>query len=71
MHSKRCYKICICLVILRELEAFRNYKGFSDIFLKILDAVERFTKGRIFLTPLSITFWNPKILGFLSLRKLV
>ena len=49
MHSKRRYKICICSVILGELEAFRNYKGFSDIFPKILAVVERFTKVRIFL----------------------
>ena len=27
MHSKRCYKICICSVILGELESFRNYKA--------------------------------------------
>ena len=25
MHSKRRYKICICSVILRELDSFRNY----------------------------------------------
>ena len=70
MHSKRRYKICIWPVILGELEAFRNYKGFSDIFPKIVDAVEQlFTKVMIFLIPLSITFLNPlKILGFL--RKL-
>ena len=49
MHSKRRHKICICSVILGELEAFRNYKGFRDIFPKILDVVERFTKVRIFL----------------------
>ena len=49
MHSKRRHKICICSVILGELEAFRNYKGFGDIFPKILDVVERFTKVRIFL----------------------
>ena len=35
MHSKRGYKICICLVIQGELEAFQNYKGFSFIFLKV------------------------------------
>ena len=70
MHSKRRYKICICSVILGELEAFRNYKGFSDIFPKILDALERFTNVRIFPFPLSIKFLNPKILGFLFLRKL-
>ena len=70
MHSRRRYKICICSVILGELEAFRNYKGFNVIYPKILDAVERFTKVRIFVIPLSITFLNPKILGFLFLRKL-
>ena len=32
MHSKRSYKICICSVILGELESIRNYEGFS-IFL--------------------------------------
>ena len=34
MHSKRCYKICICSVILGQLiiESFRNDKGFSIIF---------------------------------------
>ena len=35
MRSKRVYKICICSVIQGELEAFRNYKGFSFIFLKV------------------------------------
>ena len=75
MHSKRSYKICICSVILRELEAFRNYKGFRVISPKILDATERFTKLKILTIPLSITllliFLNSKILGFLFLRKLV
>ena len=70
MPSWRRYKIYICLVILGELEAFRNYKGFSDIFPKMLDALESFTNVRIFPLPLSIKFLNPKILGFLFLRKL-
>ena len=70
MYSKWCCKICICSVTLGELEAFPNYKGYSIIFPKTLDAIERFTKVRIFLVPLSITFLNPKILGFLFLRKL-
>ena len=39
MHSKRSFKICIFFVILGELESFRNYKGFSIIFPKILDAI--------------------------------
>ena len=46
----------ICSVILGELESFRNYKGLSMIFPKILGAIFRFTKVRIFLIPLSITF---------------
>ena len=29
----------VCSVILGELESFRNYKGFSVIFTKILDAI--------------------------------
>ena len=37
-HSRRRFKIVICSVILDELESFRNYKGFSIIFPKILDA---------------------------------
>ena len=36
MHSKWRYKICICSVILGELEALRNYKGIRVIFPKIL-----------------------------------
>ena len=49
---------------------FRNYEGFTDIFPKILGAIARSTKVRIFLIPLSIKFFNPEILGFLFLRKL-
>ena len=64
MHSKRRHKICI----LGDLESFRNLKGFCVIFPKILGAIERFTKVRIFLIPLSITFLNPKKLGFLFLQ---
>ena len=30
---------------MRKLEAFRNYKGFSVVFPKSLDAIERFTNG--------------------------
>ena len=46
MNSKRRYKICICSVILGKLEVFWNYKGFSVIFLNILDATEQLTKYR-------------------------
>ena len=37
MHSKGRYKICICSIILAELESFRNYKG--SFFPEILDAI--------------------------------
>ena len=38
MHSKRRYKICVCSVIVGQLESFRNYRGsvgyhFSENFL--------------------------------------
>ena len=35
IHSKQRYKICICSVLLGELESLRNYKGFGTIFQKI------------------------------------
>ena len=57
-------KICICWFILGKLESFRNYKGFSIIFRKILDAMTYYASYN-FLIPLSITFLNPKSLGFL------
>ena len=69
MHSKRCYKICICSFVLGRLESFRNYKGLRIIFAKILDAILSFTKVRIFLIPPSIARLDSKILGFLLLRK--
>ena len=68
-HSKRRYKICICSVVLGQLESFRNNKGFGIIFPKILDAILSFTKKRLFLILLSAAFSSPKILGFLFLRK--
>ena len=46
MHFKRRYKICICSVILGELESFRNCKGLSIIFPKILDEILCITKVR-------------------------
>ena len=69
------YKICICSVILGQPESFRNYdlwknyKGLSIIFPKILDAIWRITKVRHFLITLSILFLNPKIVGFLFSHK--
>ena len=48
MHSTQRYKICTCLVIIEELESFRNYKGFSIIFPKtVLDAIKRITKVKL------------------------
>ena len=38
-----------------------DYTGFSIIFPKILHAIERITKVRIFLIPLSIPFLNPGV----------
>ena len=35
-----------------------------------VSTIERFTKVRVSLIPLFITFLNPKILGFIFLRKL-
>ena len=61
MHSKH----YICSVIPGELKSFRNSKGFGIIFPKMLDAIWRITKVKSILIPLSITFLNPKILGFL------
>ena len=69
IHSKRRYKLCIRSIILGHFESFRNFKGFSIIFPKVLDAIYRFTKVTIFLIPTSITFLSPKILYFLFLRK--
>ena len=39
IHSKGYYKICTCSVILGEFLSLRNYKGFSIILQKILDAI--------------------------------
>ena len=54
MHSKQGCKICVCSVILAELESYRNHKSLSIIFPKILDEIWRITKVRHFLIPLSI-----------------
>ena len=72
MNSKRCYKICICSVIQQgpNLSLFEIISAPCSIsFPKILDAIERFTKVRIFLILLYIAFLSPKILGFLFTTK--
>ena len=63
MYFKRRYKICICSVILGQLESFGNYKGFGIIFPKILDAIESFTKVA------SHRIFESERLGFLLLRE--
>ena len=66
MHSKWRYKICMRSIN----DSFRNYNGLSIIFPKTLDASQRLTKEKkIHLIPISITFLNPKILGFLFPKK--
>ena len=49
-------------VILGVLDSFRHYKTFCIIVPKILDAIKRILKVKIFLIPLSITFLNPEII---------
>ena len=67
MHSKRRYKICICSVIRGELQSSQNCKGFDfpENFRCNLGHYE----SEKFFNPLSITFLNPKILGFLFPKK--
>ena len=67
MHSKRSYKIGICSVIrARGAWGFSNYKGFTVIFPKSLDGIERFTKVRIFLIPHVHSIISP---SYLWIRK--
>ena len=61
MHSKQRYKICICSVILGEVKSFRDYKGFSINFPKVLDAIWPITRVTHFPIPLAIIFLNPKV----------
>ena len=64
MHSRWRCKICFCSLILGELEAFRNYKGFCVIFPKSLDGIEHFTTLTIFVIPQSIIIFESEILRF-------
>ena len=67
----RCYKICTCSVILREYESFQNYESITRVFPEHFRCNLTYYEGseRIFLFPLSITFLNPTILGFLFSTK--
>ena len=66
MHSKRCYKIIyICSIILGGLKSFRNYKVFPEKLRCNLTFYESENFSDSFLHHI----YNPKILGFLFLRK--
>ena len=57
IHSKRRYKISICSIFLGKLDTFfQKSKGFNIIFAKILNAIQRFAKKKIFLISLSVIF---------------
>ena len=63
MHSKRRYKICICSVIIEELETFRNY--FPENFRCNFTYYE----SENFSVPSLLAFLNSKIEGFLFSTK--
>ena len=69
MNSKQHCKICLCSVILGELESFRNDKGLSIIFSKIFRCNFKFYERENFLIPLFIALSNSKILGFFLQEK--
>ena len=58
MHPNQRYKICICSVILGELKCQYYFRENFRCNLAVYES-------EIFLIPLSITFLNPTILGFL------
>ena len=68
MHSKRRFNI-FCSVILGELQSFRNYKGFSIIFPKTLDAISSITKLRRYSRQLKLhsEFYKKKELEEISI----
>ena len=63
MHSERRYKICICSVIVEELETFRNY--FPENFRCNFTYYE----SENFSVPSLLAFLNSKIEGFLFSTK--
>ena len=64
MLSKRRYYICICSVILGDLSLFEITRLQSVILPKILDAIQRITKVKNVLIPLSITFFESENFRF-------
>ena len=71
MHSKECYKICTCSVILGELESFRK-QGllyyFAENFFRC--NLTYYESENFSDSSLHYIFFNPKILGFLFVRKI-
>ena len=64
------YKICICLVILGELESFRNYIRCQVLFSrKCLMQLDVLRKWNNLGFPSTSHFWIQKILGFLFSTK--
>ena len=62
MHSKRRCKICICSVILGQLDSFRNYKGRQYYFPENVGCNFQFYESENFSD-------SSKILGFLLYDK--
>ena len=63
MHSKRRYKICICSVIVEELETFRN------CFPENFRCNFTYYESENFSVPSLLAFLNSKIEGFLFSTK--
>ena len=68
MCTKWRYNICICSVILGQLESFRNYKGLSIIFQEQFRYNFKVYERSAKIIFLYMAFLNPKILGFLFMR---
>ena len=72
MHSKAPCNICICSVILGQLEPFRNYKGFSTIFPKNVRCNLSFTGSENFSdSPLNDIFESENFRFFFSAKNSV
>ena len=68
MCTKWRYNICICSVILGQLESFRNYKGLSIIFQEQFRYNFKVYERSAKIIVLFMAFSNPKILGFRFMR---
>ena len=56
MHFERRYKICICSVILGDLEYFRSYKGFGIISRNFLCKLAYYESEKYFYSSLHHIF---------------